>query len=161
MRYRGILPVILILICAEAAFAPPLRLRLNNNSDWDLALDVTGLTGTAGSDFATNIESDPAAQQIWLQNATGNWQVSVSRVDAAWNAAIRVFVRRTSDGTAAVINGGTLYQEITTTDSIFFEGTGDAKDVSIQFMTNGAFAAAGVSSGAYSTTVTYTLTDNL
>ena len=123
--------LLLIAIPAVLSFAPPIRLRLNNNSDWILALGVADITGLAGTDFATDIESDPAAQEIWLQNTTGNWRVDVSRADTTWHSGIRIYLRRTSDGTGGTaISGGTVYQELTTADATFFTGTGDPKDVS-------------------------------
>ena len=159
---RSIWLILLIALPATLLFAPPLRLKLNNNSDWDLDLGVADITGLAGTDFATDIESGAAAQEIWIQNAIGNWRVDVSRADTTWHSGIRIDVRRTSDGTGGTtISGGTTYQEITTTDTSFFTGTGSPKDVALQFRTNGAFAGAGVPSGSYSTTVTYTITDNL
>lgn len=154
--------VALVLLVACQASAQPLRLRLNNNSDWDIALDVTNLTGAAGTDFATDIESLDGAQQMWLQNTGGNWRVDVSRADTTWHPSIRVYVRRTSDGTGGTtISGGTAYQEITTVDTSFFTGTGNPRDINLQFSTNGAFAGGGVPAGSYLTTVTYTITDNL
>lgn len=163
MTPKRLLALIIVLgLAAELALAaPPIRLRLNNNSDWSLTFDVTDLTGTAGSDFATDIESADPAQQIRIQNSTGNWRIDVSRVDTTWHSGIRIFVKRTSPGTGGTtISGGTTYQEITTIDTEFFIGSGNPTSVNLQFMTNGAFAGQGVPSGSYLTTVTYTITDN-
>ena len=158
---RTVLFVLLLLLIAGASLsAQPLRLRLNNNSDWDLTLDVTNLTGGAGSDFATDIESVDGAQELWIQNSNGNWRIDVSRADTTWDANIRVYVKRTSAGNAGSVSGGDTYQEITTTDVAFFTGTGNPRYITLQFKTNGAFASAGVPSGTYTTTVTYTVTDN-
>ncbi len=159
---RSVWLILLIALPASMVFAPPLRLRLNNNSDWILDLGVADITGLAGSDFAADIESAAAEQEIRISNAIGNWRVDVSRADTSWHSSILVYVRRTSDGTGGTtISGGTAYQEITTTDTSFFTGTGNPRDVALQFRTNGEFAGAGVPSGSYSTTVTYTITDNL
>ena len=146
---------------SHAVAAPPLRLRLLNNSDWDLTFDVTNLTGGAGTDFPADIESPDGQQELWIQNSTGNWRIDVSRLDATWDAGIRIYVKRTSAGNAGTVSGGTAYQEITAPYGEFFTGTGDPRYITLQFMTNGAFAGEGVPSGSYSTTVTYTVTDNL
>jgi hypothetical protein len=159
---RLLLLAILVGIATGVAFTQPLRLRLNNNADWDLTFDVTDLTGAAGSDFASDIESADGHQQIRIQNASGNWEITVSRADTVWHSGIQIYVKRTSDGTGGTtISGGTTYQEITTTDRLFFSGSGNPRDINLRFQTNGAFASQGVPVNTYSTTVTYTITDNL
>jgi len=161
-RKRWIWFILLIALPATMAFTQPLRLILRNNVDWDLALGVADITGLAGTDFDVDIESAANLQRLRIRNSTGDWRVDVSRADTAWHAGIRVYVQRTSDGLDGItISGGTTYQEITTSDTSFFTGTGNPRRIQLQFMTNGAFASAGVPSGLYSTTVTYTLTDNL
>ena len=161
-RKRLALLVAFFSVALAAFAAPKLTLSLDNNSDWDLSLDATDLTGAAGTDFPANIESDPAAQNLEVKNSVGNWRIDVIRGgEPTWHSGILIYVRRTSDGDAGTVSGGTTYQEITTVDTTFFTGTGNPRYIALQFMTNGAFASAAIPADSYTTTVTYTVTDNL
>lgn len=162
MTLRRFATLILVLGIAAGAFAAPApSISLDRNTDWQLTVGAAELTGGAGTDFPA-IESAAVAQNIWVKKGAGNWRIDVSRGgEPTWDDRIVVYVRRTSDGDAGTVSGGTTYQEITTVDTSFFTGTGLPKFITLQFMTDGAFAAAGVAVGTYTTTVTYTITDNL
>lgn len=163
-----VLTLVLILLAMPAAMAVAFGwAEVQANTDWQLTLDAGDLTGGAGTDLSTNIESAAAEQQISIRGLfggpNGNWAVSVERTDDAnWNSLIDVYVKRTGGGTGTgSISGGLNYQEITSTSNQFFTGTGTLSGIPLQFMTNGGFAGLGLPAATYTTTVTYTFADNL
>lgn len=139
------------------------RVSVVNNLDWDLVFTVGDLTGGAGTDFPTDISSDAAQQLVTVKGSKGgDWTVHVERTSAGWHTGLILDVRRTSQGSPAntTVAQGATYRPITTIATALFIGTDDVDDVAVQYRINGGFASAGVPAGIYTTTVTYTITDN-
>ena len=159
----SVLVAVLAASVSTDAFAPPLQLRISQaNQSWDVAVGPADILGGDGGDFADEFESASDEKQLDVKNPVANWRIDVSRSSASWHTNIHLYIRRTSDGTGTgTISIGTTYQEITTTNTSFFDGTGQRDNVDLQFKVGGAFAAAGVPAGSYVTTITYTVTDNL
>ena len=127
-----------------------------NANPYVFDIDDTNLTGGAGTGFDDWYESAASAKTVSVLFPSGNWRVDVSRSDIAWDSDLQVYVRRTGGS----VTGGSNYQQITTTATTFFSGTGWAF-VPVQYRISGNFIALGVSPGLYRTVVTYTLYDDL
>ena len=132
--------------------------------NWDVTLSAANLTGGAGTDFVSQIESssDLVNIDVTLTQPNGNWRVDIRRTDVAWNGALSLYARRTADGTPgggsnASITGGTTYLQLTTTDQQFFSGRRTRTGIKIQLRLNGLSVNLG--QATYRTTINYTLVD--
>jgi hypothetical protein len=118
------------------------------------------LVAGAGSNLITTFD-DAAATNLAIVNTSGssdNWRIDVRRSDAAWNNALRLYVKRISDGSGSgSVTGGLSYAEITGSESQFFSGAGDRNGLSLSYELTGMSVA--VAPNIYSTTVTFTVVD--
>jgi hypothetical protein len=154
------LPAFLLLALPAARLfaAQPLEIVLTNN--WTTpSFGITELAAGAGSNFSsTPWESSANAVELEVKFSNPPWTISVRKVDTAWNAALHLSVRRTGSGSGGgSLSGGTTYQEITATDTSFFSGTADRKNIPLQFQISGLTVTLGAAT--FSTTVYYTVTD--
>jgi hypothetical protein len=126
-----------------------------------LRLSSQELVGGAGTGFAASYESTPDEIRLTIRNTQGPtapWRVDVRRADTNWDGALTLSVRRTSDGTGdGSISDGTAYQAVTTSDAVFFDGTGDRQKIDLQLKIDGDLNSLFVDD--YVTTVFYTLTE--
>lgn len=146
-------------------------------------LRITGLTWTptvtiiteAGNNYASSTLQSATNQtliDVRVANTPGlnHYTVNIKRTDSGtnWNTAgLQIWARRTGTGTSgggggSTVTGGTVYQEIMTSDLLFFEGDNSnntfRNDIPIQYQITGISVLVPV--GSYSTTITYTLIDN-
>ena len=151
--------MILFLIVQPLFAAPKLNLKVQvQGGKWTIKLDETDLVGGAGTDFVSPLESAADKVDIDITNPAGNWRMYIRRVDSVWNPNIRIYARRTTDGTGTgTISGGTNYQEITTSDVSFFSGTLDRTSIKVQLMVDFSVA---VGINDFTTAITYTVTDS-
>lgn len=141
--------------------------NMNVTGNWNLALSTSQIT-EAGNDYDQNIES--SASQSFLTHSLGgsiinqlftNWQVYVQRIDTNWNPNLKIDVRRTGVGSYTIfasLNGGTVYQEINSSTSLFYIGSGNFSNIPVQYRLRGMSVTMPV--GVHSTTLLYTLMDN-
>ena len=126
-----------VLCCAHGAAAPAITAIGN----WSLTIDSGDLVGGAGTDLIETYESGADETLIAISNMAGNednWRVDVRRTDTSWHGDLRLWVRRTGDGSGAgSITGGTSYQEVSSTDGAFFSGAGDRSGIPIQLQLTG------------------------
>src|SRR5690606_621950 len=91
------------------------------------AVTAEDLLGGAGSALASTYESATTAVDLDVQMTTGasdGWRLDIRRVDTAWDPSLRVWVRRTDDGTGpGTVTDGLTWVEVHATDTPFFEGT--------------------------------------
>jgi len=126
---------------------------------WSQTIDASNLTGGAGSNLNNTYQSDPAAVSITITATSGNWGLTVKRIDSKWHNNLHLWVKRTSDGSGSgSISGGSSYQEVTDIDQAFFNGNGDRSDVNIQLQLTGVSIQ--VPSDTYTATVYYTVSDS-
>ena len=157
----------MVLLFALAFFIVPTALfaqagiTIKVQRRWRLVLRATDLAGGAGTGFASVFES--AADEVSVNisktaDPPAAWTVDIRRADSNWDPSVRLYVRRTSDGTEDPANiwDGTEYQEVTTLDQYFFGGTGDRSKVEIQYKVEGVSMALEVDT--YLTEITYTVT---
>ncbi len=126
---------------------------------WYLTIDVSYLLGGAGSDFASTYESLTDQVEGGIKGKkVFDWQVEISLIPGAnWHPDFVLSAQRTSDGIGSgTISGGTSYQEVTETSSIFFQGGKNRKNITIQYQLSGFSTK--VPTGTYTTTVVYMVT---
>lgn len=128
-------------------------------------IDESDLTGGAGSNLTATYTS---ASTITRMDVTGTasaldaWRVDVRRIDTSWHASLTLRVRRSSDGADCALptsapTGGVAYQNVETTDTALFSGSGDRCGINVQYQVTGLSVA--IPPAAYSTTVMYTVVD--
>ena len=128
---------------------------------WSETINAFDLISGAGSDLTDSYESAPDAVSITISGAAGvllnAWRIEVKKVDTNWHGDFILWVRRTSDGTGGAVSGGTPYQQVTDTDSPFFNGSGDVSGIKVQLKLSGVSLQ--VHPDTYTTTVCYTVVD--
>ena len=144
------------LVCLFTPFAA-LAGDILATGGWTPTIDASDLTAGAGSDLAASYESATDATDLDMTVA-GNYRVDVRRNTATWDAALTLYVKRTSDGSGAgSISGGTAYLAVTTNNQEFFTGSLNRTNVTVQYQVDGL--SIDVDPGMYNTTVSYTITD--
>ena len=69
-----------------------------------------------------------------------------------------LYVKRTGDGSGSgAVHGGSSYVVVETSDTDFFEGSGDRTDITVQYKVSGI--SINVPPGTYSTVITFTVVD--
>lgn len=131
--------------------------------NWYLSIASTEIT-EAGTDFAGTYES-AVNQMMFSRNATAtnkpNWNVTVNKSDIFWNSKIKVWIRRTGNGTpasGASISSGLNYQEIQNTPINFFYGYKEVDEVPLQLKVTGISVT--IPANSYYTLLTFTITEN-
>jgi hypothetical protein len=141
-------------------------------STWSEAIDLTAsgglmrvvnsshLVAGAGSKLVTTFD-DAAATTLAIANTSGSsdhWRIDVKRSDTTWNSALRLYVKRISDGSGnGAVTGGLFYVEITGSEIQLFSGAGDRSGLTLSYELTGMSVA--VPPNMYSTTVTFTVVD--
>jgi len=134
---------------------------------WAISITATGSWSetigspppAAGSDLPNTCESASNAISINITTTSGNWGLTVKKIDSKWHANLHLWVKRTSDGSGSgSISGGSSYQEATDIDNAFFNGNGDRNNVTIQLQLTGVSIQ--VPPDTYTTTVYYTVSDS-
>ena len=144
---------------AWLAAAQPIEIILTDNYVAP-TYGVANLSGGAGTDFSSAAwESATNAVDLEVKRSAASWNITVRKVDSAWNASLILSVKRNTGGTGpGVLSGGTAYQQITGTDTQFFSGTDDKKSIPLQFSISGMTVTLGAAT--FITTVYYTVTEN-
>ena len=159
---RRVAAMILLLAvsCLPVFAAPKLSIRVTGK--WQENLRANDLSGGAGTDFISPFESAVNEVDITISKTstpTAPWKLEVRRVDTNWSPDLVLYVKRTSDGTGTgTISDGTSYQEVTTTDTLFFSGTGELSKIELQFRLEGVSAGV-ITADDYTTEVFYTVTE--
>jgi len=160
-RRRVAMTILLLAVfCTPVFTAPKLTIRVTGK--WQENLRAADLTGGAGTDFVSPFESAVNEVDITISNTssdTAPWKVEVRRIDTNWDPYLLLYVKRTSGGTGTgTISNGSTYQEVTTTDTLFFSGTGDRSKIELQFLLEGVSAGV-IDADDYITEVYYTVTE--
>jgi hypothetical protein len=138
-------------------------LGIGSTGDWYLTIGSADLVSGPGSNLPSYFESASNLISIDITGAiddNDNWRVDVKKTDGTWNIALHLNAYRTNDGSGTgSISGGTSYQEITSTDSQFFNGRGDRSDITVRLKMSGISVT--LPPATYSTTVTFTVVDTL
>lgn len=149
------------LVLGGLTSAPVLAMDLAVTGSWTLPITAADLVAGAGSALRTSLDGGPGDVRVDVDLTGGDddrWRLEIRRSDASWDPDLRVWVRRTGDGTGTgTIADGDTWVEVGATNSIFFEGSGDRQDVPIQLRLGGLSLEA--PPAAYLTALQYTLVD--
>jgi hypothetical protein len=149
--------LIFIFLITSCAWA----ISITVTGSWNEIIDSADLQGPAGSDLISSCESASNQIDIDITEVTGSWEVTIRKADTNWDSNLSLYAKRTSDGTAGTINGGTTYQEISDIDQSFFwsDSGVDTYNIFIQLKVSGLSVQ--IPPDNYTTTVYYTITENI
>ena len=121
---------------------------------------VSGVGLQAGDNLTSVYESGTAQASLTVDQTTNNWTIYVRHNNSDWHSGVSLEVRRTSDGTGSggLPSGGDTYQDILTSDTSFFSGSGNRAGINLQFRLRGISVDQGIKD--YSTDITYTVEEN-
>ena len=124
-------------------------------------IDSSCLVGGAGSDLMKSFESKLDATVINITGTGGSgdaWQVRVRKSGVSKLHGVTLYVKRTGNGSGSgTVSGGSSYVAVETSDTDFFEGSGDRTDITVQYKVSGISIK--IPPGTYSTVVTFTVVD--
>ena len=113
----------------------------------------------AGLDYTSGASIQSSASQTTISLAPGGgfwgyyfgaWRVDVRKVNTNWDNRLKIYARRTS-------NGSGFFGGIQNVNQSFFDGSGYRNNITIQYSISGFSVLIPVDT--YSTTVMYTLID--
>ncbi|QRQ99867.1 hypothetical protein [Dyadobacter sandarakinus] len=148
-----------LLLLSGAACSQSVTISNSSGSTWSVATLSSTIT-SAGKNYE-HVETSAASHSLFKVNALLGWTISVQQTaTATWDPSLKLFVRRTGDGTGgAIINGGTTYIQVSSTTQSFFGGLlglSFARDnVPVQYKIEGLSVTLPVKT--YSTTILYTV----
>jgi hypothetical protein len=151
-------------MCVVAAAFPASAVAFDvaTTGSWTLNITAADLRSGAGSDLTDTYDSGAGAVTLDVTGAAGSgdpWRVEVRRSDVVWPASVHLWVRRAGAGTGAgAVSGGSSFQEITSSDTVFFSGTGDRASIPLELRVTGVSLR--VTSDTYAASVTYTVSAN-
>lgn len=128
------------------------------NGNWTLVADASQLVSGAGSDLKPQYESATGTTTINVTNipAGNSWRVVVHLADNTWNPALKLYIRRTSDGNGSgTITGGGAYVEVTGADTEIFCGTSTRCGIAIQTQLTGV--SRNIMPNTYNTGLVFTI----
>lgn len=125
-------------------------------------IDSSCLVGGAGSDLMKYFESKLDATVINITGTGGSgdaWRVRVRKSGVSKLHGVTLYAKRTGDGSGSgTVSGGSSYVAVeTTSDTDFFEGSGDRTDITVQYKVSGI--SINVPPGNYSATIIFTVVD--
>ncbi|MDH7512835.1 MAG: hypothetical protein QHH14_07815 [Clostridiales bacterium] len=126
---------------------------------WTLVINQSALQGPPGSDLISIHES--GLNQIMVTVDMDAWwhsyRVDVRKVDSNWHSNLRLYIRRTGNGTGLFVpSGGLNYLEITGSNTLFFTGIGDRSNIPLRERIEGV--SVDIPVATYTTTIIFTLT---
>ncbi len=159
---RGVWPSIaLAALFALVTCVPAGAINITVTGAWAETVDEADLEAGPGSDLNSIYTSDADEVVIDITGTSGsddNWRVDVKRSDTTWHEDLVLWVARTNDGNGdGAISDGTTYQQVTTSDTVFFSGSGNRTTIYIQEKLSGVSAQ--MFADNYATTIIYTVVD--
>lgn len=159
---RGVWPSLtLAVVLAWVICVPAEAISIAVTGAWGEIVDESDLQGGPGSSLASTYESAADEVVIDITSTSGsddNWRVDVRRSDTTWHEDLVLWMKRTSNGNGdGTISGGTAYQQITSTDTPFFSGSGNRTTIYIQEKLTGVSTQ--MFADNYATTLIYTVVD--
>jgi hypothetical protein len=103
------------------------------------------ISAGAGTDFTNPTTSSVNQVVIEVSDTTLSWNLSVRKSSGAWPASMSLAIRR---------NGDLDWHEITTSDTVFFSGSGNTSNIECQLR---VVKAVTFGASLFTTTVTYTV----
>jgi hypothetical protein len=131
---------------------------------WSERIDEANLTAGAGSDLNSTYTSANGEFELRITGFGDNtaikdaWRVDVRKNDTNWVTALKLFVKRTSNGIGTgTVSGGTTFQEVTNTDKTFFDGSNNRFSLQIQARVSGVSLQ--ITQATYTTSIVFTIVD--
>ncbi|MCK6501912.1 hypothetical protein L6R53_00665 [Myxococcota bacterium] len=156
-------PALVALALTLGVSLPAQAMDLAASGSFSLGIDASDLTSGAGSELQDSHDSGTGAIALQVSATSGStdaWRIDIRRASSGWDPDLRLWARRTGDGSGdGSIAGGASWQEIGTTDSTFFSGEGDRSSITVQVRITGVSLA--ISPDSFLSTVHYTLVDTL
>lgn len=156
--------MILCILSIDVAFlmaTPAAAFDITVTGSWTEYIDQNDLRSGIGTNLNGTYTSATNVNLVTITGAVDNsdaWQITIRRMDNAWNDLMQVSARRTSGGTGGgSVTGGQTYIQVTTSDQQFFTGTGNRSGVRIQLRVTGVSLL--IPPSQYSTTIQYTVVD--
>lgn len=146
----------IILITNSTAYSISLLLK----GSMSYYVDISHLTGEAGSNLKTRYTTDSNAVEIKVQSTKNDWMISVQLVTGYWHPDISVGIRRTSDGWGDInswVYGGMEWLTLDQTSKTFFLGSQRRAGLYIQGEIDGM--SLNVPPDSYSCAVVYTIVE--
>ena len=135
--------------------------QLTASGTWTRTFTASDLQAGAGSNLAGTFYSVSNETLLDVSNASGqSWQIEVRRQDVSWNSSMKIFVRRTGNGTpesGASVSGGQDYMEVTETGSVFFTGSGNISSIPVEYKSEGVSIS--IPPSNYQTGVAFTISE--
>lgn len=149
-----------LLLAGFAGGTPAADLTVSNG--WLRTIDANDLSGPAGSDLVSPIESSPSVATLDIVNTRGQggakWTVTVAKDEVDWPPGVSIAVRRNSDGTGSgTISGGETYLTLSGAAQTFFSGKHDRTGVEIQLRVDGVSVTNLTGPHTYALNIIYTV----
>ena len=132
------------------------------SGSWYLNVQGNEIT-EAGKDFIGTYES-ATNQVIFNRNVpysySPNWSITVHKTDIWWHSNMKLWIRRTGDGTGvygSTISNGANYQEVLNTPVNFFKGYKEVNEIPLQLKISGISVI--IPSNTYYTLLNFTITE--
>ncbi len=112
----------------------------------------------AGEDYEleTSSQRDGATLSIKKLKKNSYWSVTVYKSDINWNRSVKVYVRRTNNGSGSGSTwGGSNYRQIRNIPLTFLQGSGTLSNIYLQYKLSGI--SVNLPSNTYYTDIVYTL----
>lgn len=162
MRWSLLLLSLMILMPCSQLEAEDVGIRVSGR--WRERVNEANLTAGAGSDLNPTYTSETGqftllisgfGTDLAIQDA---WRVDVRKVDSNWDTALKMFVKRTSNGTGTgQVNGGTSFQEVTNIDQTFFTGSNNRTSLDVQSRITGVSLQ--ITPATYAAGIVFTVVD--
>lgn len=150
------LPILICLVTcclvSNKAYAQEVRIR----GDVDFSFSYTNIK--AGEDYSLETETkhDGVRMDIKKLKRQTYWRVTVNKSDINWDNQVKVYVRRTNDGSGnGTTWGGTNYTQITNMPQTFLQGQGLLNNIYLQYKLSGISVE--LPANTYYTDIVYTL----
>ncbi len=149
-------------------FGAKAQIIVTVQGDWNFSLSPTDII-EAGKDFRhmrksakEQIKIDVTQSSFWGNLFYNyNWRIDIEKSDVDWDPSLKIFAKRTGDGSpyglGGNINGGTNWLRIKNFTKHFFRGNSSRTDIPIRYKIKGISVL--LPAKTYTTTIIYTVTE--
>lgn len=130
---------------------------VSSTGSWTKTVGAGDLIAGAGSDLRSQYESVSGTTSLDITNTAGGaWRIYARRASGTWDGALRLSMRRSSDGSGSgSIQGGSSYVELSNLDTEVFAGAGNRSGIALQLRLSGMSKS--VSPDTYSAGIIFTV----
>jgi len=164
IKYSLLITVLVLLF----TFGAKAQITVTVQGDWNFSLSTADII-EAGKDFRHIRKSDKEQVKIdvtqsnfwWNLFYNYNWRIDIEKSDVDWDPSLKIFAKRTGDGSpygwGGNINGGTSWLRIKNFSKRFFRGNRSRTDIPIRYKIKGISVL--LPAKTYTTTIVYTVTE--